>query len=46
MFGVLKQIVWQIERSFSSHFARRKEWDVKAPKAISGQFIGLRCGFQ
>jgi hypothetical protein len=31
MFGVLKQIVWQIERGFSSHFARRKECDVKAP---------------
>jgi hypothetical protein len=24
MFGVLKQIVWQIERNFSSHFTRRQ----------------------
>jgi len=32
MFGVLKQIVWQIERSFSSHFARRQGCDVKALK--------------
>jgi hypothetical protein len=32
MFGVLKQIVWQIERSFSNHLARRRECDVKALK--------------